>query len=282
MENRLTRRRKSVAILAAALLIALAIPPPAHALLGFGDIVFDPTSYATLGEIWSQDITNYAKLIATVQQLEKIYANGEQMYQVEQQMSTRFTQKPNWQTLATGAVANLTRNQYGETVNWAAVMNGNPAQAVTAYGNASLQLNPSVDLSREVLGYSQHLANLASVETIDGTNRACLQAVAQYRANQGSNQTPSSFLNAQSADPGDATNTTIAQLNLLNGAQSQQRMEQVSQGTLQSCLVEEQILANKIQRDNQVAALNTYATIQQKYQSNPMMLTHISLAGGDQ
>lgn len=284
MKITLTRREKGIGILAAALVAALAVPPPLYALFGAEDTVeMGPgwqaqwtSQFTVFGHIWSQDISNYAKLIETVQSLEKIYAEGEQVYALEQQMSSRFGAKTNWEMLATGVVTNLTRNQYGESVNLAAVLNGNPAQAVTAYGNAALPLSANVNLSNEVLGLSQHLARLATVEAMDGTNQSCLQAVAQYRANQQVNQTPFSFLNNQATDMGAGTNTTMAQLNLLNGGQSQLRAEQVSQSTLQSCLVEEQIWNNKLQRDNQVAAFNTYAAVQQKYQSNPMMLSNMS------
>ena len=51
-------------------------PQRMYALFGFGDIVFDPSSYASLGKIWSQDISNGAKLAETYNQTVKIVKNG--------------------------------------------------------------------------------------------------------------------------------------------------------------------------------------------------------------
>lgn len=276
MKITLTRRGKGIGILVAALVVALAIPQPTYALFGFGDIVFDPTSYATLGNIWSQDVSNATKLVETITQLQKIYGNALQMYTLSQQMAVRVQNKNTWITAATGAANNFTQNRYGETVNWSAVMNGDPVHAAAAYTNATTRLSPNIDLSNETLGSSYHLANLASVESMDGTHQACLQVVAQYRANQQSNQSAFASLNASTTDGTDSTNSMVAQLNVLAGANAQLRAEQVSQGTLQSCLVQEQILANMIQRNNQVEALNMYAQIQQKNASNPMMLSSMS------
>jgi hypothetical protein len=83
-------KRQTIGVVAATVLL-IAIPTPSYALFGFGDIVFDPISYATIGKIWQQDISNYAKLIQTVTQLEKIYANGAQMYALGRAMSTSFS-----------------------------------------------------------------------------------------------------------------------------------------------------------------------------------------------
>ena len=51
-------------------------PRPLYALFGMGDIVFDPTSYATLGHIWTEDISTGAKILQTYNQTVKIVQNG--------------------------------------------------------------------------------------------------------------------------------------------------------------------------------------------------------------
>jgi hypothetical protein len=48
-------------------------PPPMYAIFGFGDIVFDPSSWASLGHIWDQDISNGAKLVETYNSVDESY-----------------------------------------------------------------------------------------------------------------------------------------------------------------------------------------------------------------
>src|SRR6185437_4398469 len=56
-------------------------------------------------------------------------------------------------------------------------------------------------------------------------------------------------LAAAQADASDNANSQIEQLNLMNAAQAQANNEARSQGAVEACLVEQQILANKVQRD---------------------------------
>ena len=79
----------------------LAVNPPAmYGLFGIGDIVFDPSSWASLGSIWGQDIINGAKLIETYNQTVKIVQNGLQMYSLATQMAQRVQNKSVWKTAA--------------------------------------------------------------------------------------------------------------------------------------------------------------------------------------
>ena len=245
------------------------IPSTTYALFGFGDIVEDPWNLAQTTSIAASSTGILGQSVQMVQQ-------GIQSYTLARQMATRLFNKQTYVTAATGLANNWTQNKNGETINWSAVLNGNPGQAISAYRNATTQLAPNVDFSAEQFGASYHLANLATVEAIYGTNQACLQAVGQYAQNQQANQQAFLALNDTTADGSDDTNGTVGQLNVLAAASAQQRAEQVSQGSLQACVVQEQILANKIYRDTQVEALNMYAAVQQKYQSNPMVLTHIN------
>ncbi|HET6206858.1 MAG TPA: hypothetical protein VFD98_08620 [Terracidiphilus sp.] len=107
---------------------------------------------------------------------------------------------------------------------------------------------------------------------------ACLQSVAQYRAHQQANQAASDALTASVIDDSEQSNGTVAQLNQLNAAAAQERAEAQSRGTLEACLVEQQVLANKMQRDTQVEAMNTYAAVQKAYAANPMQLSSIGTA----
>ena len=274
MKIRINSRFKGLALLGTILAVAIAFPQPAAALFGFGDIVFDPSSYATLGHIWQQDISNYAKIVETVTQLERIYANGIQTYDLAHAMSQSFSgaNKAEWATVAQTAVADYTRDQYGESRMWSSAVNGNPNQVGAAWQMATLALNNGMYLASQTLGASPGLARLASIEAMDGSSTKCLATISQYRGNSLANQLgPILKLAIARADGTAATNSEIQQLNIIAAQHGQGNNELYAQGQINACLVEQQILANKVQRDDQVEALNTYAKVASLYASNPTM-----------
>lgn len=279
MKINLTQRKKGFAILAAVLVLTLAVPRPAQAIFGFGDVVFDPTSYATLGHIWSQDITNYAKFVQTVTQLEKIYGQGLEMYQLGQ-AAAQFIDGPKkaeLQSIAQMAVQDFTEDQQGENALWSSTLNGNPKQAPSAWKMATVALNQGINLAQETPGHSAALARLATLEAMDGTSTGCLQTLAQYHSNTIANTIgPILKLAIARADGTAKTNSEVEQLNLLNAHQGQANNEMMAQGQINSCLAQQMMLANKIQRDNQAEAFNTFAQMQSNVAGNPMRLAIMS------
>ena len=281
MKTQFNRRSKGLVLLGTILAIGIAFPQPAAALFGFGDIVFDPSSYATLGHIWQQDISNYAKIVETVTQLERIYANGIQTYDLAHAMSQSISgaNKAQWATIAQTAVADYTRDQYGESRMWSSAVSGNPNQVGAAWQMATLALNNGTYLASQTPGASPGLARLASIEAMDGSSTKCLATISQYRGNSLANQLgPILKLAIARADGTAATNSEIQQLNILAAQHEQGNNELSAQGQINACLVEQQILANKIQRDDQVEALNTYAKVTSLYASNPTMPAGFSVS----
>lgn len=254
---------------AAALLL---MPSPAAALFGLGDIVFDPTSYATLGKIWSSDASTLTKVMEEVTQLGKIYANAVQTYNQAMAMARSFSHanRMNWLTVGITAVRDATGNKYGETANWAALVNGNPALAPSAWKSATLPMtdDSSSFLSHETLGSSANLTNLASVEALDGSSTKCLSEIAEYRTAAQGNLLAINQLQSADDDDSDETNSEIEQLNLVNGAQAAALHEQQSQGALHACLVEQQILANTWQRNAATETMNSYGAAMVSRQAN--------------
>ncbi len=248
-------------ITAAALLL---MPTPAAALFGLGDIVFDPTAYATLAKIWSSNASTLTKVTEEVTQLGQIYANGVQTYKQALAMAQRVNQftRLNWLTVGITEIHDATANQFGEAANWAALVNGNPALASSVWKNATLPMsaNSSTFLSGEMLGSSANLANLASVEASDGSSSKCLGEIAEYRSAAQTNTIAIAQLQSADNDDSDATNSEIEQLNLVNAAQAAGLHEQQSQGALHACLVEQQVLANTWQRNAAAEAMNSYGT----------------------
>src|ERR1700761_5673221 len=91
MKDRFISFGRGAAIMTA-ILGGLALLPvqPALAILGFGDIVFDPSSYTTLGHIWQQDISTGAKIIQEYNQLVKIYTTGMSLQLFARAMAQSF------------------------------------------------------------------------------------------------------------------------------------------------------------------------------------------------
>lgn len=265
-----SRKLFAFAVIGAAALLLM--PSPAAALFGLGDIVFDPTSYATLGKIWSSDASTLTKVTEEVTQLGKIYANAVQTYNQAMAMARSFSHasRMKWFTVGITAVQDATGNKYGETANWAALVNGNPTLASSAWKNATLPIanDSSSFLSHESLGSSANLTNLASVEALDGSSTKCLSVIAEYRTAAQTNSLAINQLQSADDDDGDETNSEIEQLNLVNAAQAAALHEQQSQGALHACLVEQQIVANTWQRNAATETMNSYGTATVSRQAN--------------
>ena len=259
---RISEKLLGVGVVAMAALLFM--PTPAAALFGLGDIVFDPTSYATLAKIWSSDASTLTKVTEELGQLQQIYANGVQTYREAMAMAqsvNRLT-RLNWLTVGITAVNDATTNRFGEAANWAAAVNGNPALASSAWTSATLPMNTNSSsfLAKEALGSSANLANLASVEATDGSSTKCLAEIAEYRSAAQVNAVAVAQLQTADNDDSDATNSEIEQLNLVNAAQAAGLHEQQSQGALHACLVEQQVLGNTWQRNAAAELMNSYGT----------------------
>lgn len=238
-------------------LLLFVLVEPAKAIVGWS-VVFDPSSYATLGKIFTSDASLLQKTILTYNETVKIYTNALQTYNLAMAMSQHFShpQKASWMTVAQTAANDYTRSSYGETVLWPQMMNGRPALAPSAWATATLPVTHQSYLSGEVPGSSALLAHLASIEAADGSSTKCLSTIAQYRSNAALNATAAANLQSAQTDDTTTTNSSVEQSNLLNAAQAQANNEQRAQGALQSCLVEQQIIANKAQRDAQADHLS--------------------------
>ena len=253
MKFSLTKRRKWLLGTGAALLLTAT---PGFALFGIGDIVFDPTSYASL-----------------VSQLTTL----ETQYNMLKNNITHFSWKQEWQTTLTALKNANVANMFGETAGMSIALNTNsPSASVSAWKTATVPVNSgtSVYLKGQTLGSSTHLSQLAMIEMSDSISPDCLTSVGQYRAARGQNASANSTLTQQQLDSTDSTNTEVEQLNLLNAAEAQKMSEMQSQGTLQTCLASQMTVANMQQRNAAAQDLNTAAFVQQQRSAN-----NVSAAG---
>jgi hypothetical protein len=246
MNITLTNRRKWLLGAGAALLLTAT---PSYALFGIGDIVFDPTSYASL-----------------VSQLTTL----ETQYNMLKNNITHFSVKQQWQTTLHALENVNVANMFGETAGISIALNSNsPDTSSTAWRTATLPMsgNTTSYLQGQTLGGSR-TSQLAMIETSDSISPDCLTAVGQYRAARAQNVTASSSLNSFQFDNTDATNTEVQQLNLLNAAQGQGMAEMQSQGALQVCMAGQMTVANMERRNAAVEDMNTAAFVRQQRAAN--------------
>ena len=222
---------------------------PGFALFGMGDIVFDPTSYASL-----------------VSQLTTL----ETQYKMLKNNITHFSLKQQWQTtLHTLENVNVA-NMFGETAGIRIALNTNsPSTSATAWKTSTVSMNSGASsyLQGQSLGNSR-MSQLAMIETADSISPDCLTAVGQYRSNRTENATANSSLLSDQFDAADSTNSEVQQLNLLNAAEAQKLSEMQAQGTLHTCLAGQMTVANMERRNAAVEDLNTAVFVRQQRAAN--------------
>jgi hypothetical protein len=248
MKVTLTNRRKWLIGAGAALLVTAT---PSFALFGIGDIVFDPTSYASL-----------------VSQLTTL----ETQYTMFKNNIEHFSLKQQWQTTLTALKNANVRNMFGETNGMTTALNSNsPSASSTAWTSATVPV--SSDLPTYLQGQtpgSPQLSQLAMIEMSDSVSPDCITAIGQYRAARGQNAAANSSLAANQLDGTSTTNSEVQQLNLLNAAEAQKMSEMQSQGVLQACLASEMAVANMQQRNAAAADLNTAVFVQAQHATHDM------------
>jgi hypothetical protein len=245
MKQRLISSPKSIAAAALVILGVLAVRLEAQ----FGGIVSDPVQE---GHSWQQllnDIEKLQRLDATILKLDAQYT--------QMQTNARyFTSKGAWQGIGNQIVNNwATPNSFGETATWnPAVLFG--AGAPVAWQNATLALQRNRYLSGLPVGGSRDLSYLAAVETFDGAGPTALQTLGNARLHQTQMAGAIARLQAATVDGSLGMNSEVQQLNLLTAGTVQHLQMQQTTNNVVTSLLEQQTLANKLQRDAIVDHMN--------------------------
>jgi hypothetical protein len=246
MKLNLTNRRKWLLGAGAALLLTAT---PSFAIFGIGDIVFDPTSYASL-----------------VSQLTTL----ETQYNMLKNNITHFSVKQQWQTTLHALENVNVANMFGETAGMSIALNTNsPSASSTAWKSATVPMNSNTTsyMQGQTPG-GVRASQLAMIETSDAISPDCLTAVGQYRAGRTQNATANSSLNLSQFDTTSATNSEVQQLNLLNAAHAQSMAEMQTQGALQVCVAGQMTIANMQQRNAAAQDMNSAALVQAQRAAN--------------
>lgn len=224
---------------------------PGFALFGIGDVVFDPTSYASLVSQLTTLQTQYTMLKNNIE---------------------HFSFKQQWQTTLHALENVNVRNRFGETNGMTTALNTNSPSASSAGWTAA-----TVPVSSDLPTYigsqtpgSPQMAQLAMIEMSDAVSPDCLTAVGQYRSARALNTTANSSLTANQLDTSTGTNSEVQQLNLLNAAEAQKMTEMQAQGAMQACLASQMAVANMQQRNAAAADLNTAVFVQEQHSTHDM------------
>ena len=201
------------------------------------------------------------QLLNDIQKLQKLDHEIQLAYAMSMQLHSNaqfFSNKMGWRGLGNQIVRNWAPNAYGVTPAWnSAVLFGIGAPGAWQTGTLPMQTNPYLaQIAAAVMqggrGYSPYARQVqyaGTVEVFDGAGPTALQTLGNARMQQ--TQMAASISNLQTAatDTSAGTNSEVEQLNLLTAGTVQGlEMQQTSNNVLTS-LLEQQTIANKIQRD---------------------------------
>lgn len=243
---------KRISVLA--LIAVLVTTRTAFAVLGIGDIVFDPEALAQALKEFALLQQQYAQLVQTYQMIQNQYNQMLWMAkQIPVSMSLRYGAP--WATwLNTSAT-----NTYGTTGAWVTGANtgfgvsagySSATQPLRAYGPAFGNI-PADQLDRVTYNY-------ATVELTDGANQSALQTLGRMRGNAPAVETAIQNLESDSFSSDPSMNTEIAVLNKINAASVINVRSTQDTNKLLAALAEERVIEAKRTRDAEAEAINTH------------------------
>ena len=235
-------------------LLAQALAVPAFAILGLGDIVFDPSNFEEAVQQLLQMEQQYAQLVQTYQMVRSQY---EQMLWMAKRVPVNMVAR--YRALATPWRTSSATNTYGTTGGWVAGINtglgvaagySGATQTLGSYG-AALGNIPADQLSRVKTSY-------ATVELTDGANLYGMETIGRLRANAPLSRRPSRAWRTTRFHPIPDMNTEIAVLNKINAANLITVRNTQDTNKLLVALAEQQIIDAKRKRDAEAQAINNH------------------------
>jgi type IV secretion system protein TrbJ len=245
------KRKRTVVVCA---LIGVIFIRPAFAILGIGDIVFDPTNYGEAVQQLIQMEQQYTQLVQTYGVVLNQYV---QMIRTAQQVPVNMAVR--YRALATPWLNSSATNTYGTTGGWIGGINSgvgvtsgyaSAIQSLATYG-AALGNIPADQLDRVKTSY-------ATVELTDGANLSAMTTIGRMRANAPAVETAIQNLENDSLSSDPNMNTEIAVLNKINAAHVIDVRNTQDTNKLLTALAEQQIIETKRQRDAEAKAINDH------------------------
>jgi len=237
------RLKVSTSILATLAVLCLLTDEPAPAQFGFS-IVSDPTQE---GHSWQQLLNDIQKLQKLDAQIQTLTAQYNQVVA----SAKYFSLKSQWAGLGNQIVRNWSPNSYGATPMWNTAVLFGP-NAPQAWQNVILSMKHNPYMA----GAGRQYIYAATVDTFDGAGPAALQTLGNARTQQTQMAQSSANLQAAAIDSTAGTNSEVEQLNLLTSGTVQGLQMQETSNNVMTSLLEQQTIANKIQRDALADHLN--------------------------
>jgi type IV secretion system protein TrbJ len=226
---------------------------PALAILGLGDIVYDPTSFAELVKQFVQMQQEYAQLVQTYQMIQNQY---NQMVFMARQAPVNMLLR--YRAAATPWLNSSATNVYGTTGGWSAGINtgvGVPA----GYSAATIGLGTYAGFGNLPADQLSRLkANYATVELSDGANQTAMETLGRLRANAPQVESTIQNLESDSLSSDPNMNTEIAVLNKISAAGVVGLRTTQDTNKLLASLAEERVIEAKRQRDAEAQAFNEH------------------------
>ncbi len=235
--------------------LSLALTTRAYALFGVGDIVFDPSAFAKLGQQLLQMEQQYRQIVQNYQMLRSQYDHIVRMSrQVPVAMSSRY------RALATPWQSFAASDTYGATSGWVESVNTGVAVASAYARNVETLSSYGAPLNALPPGQATRLkATHASVELTDGANLNALSTVGRLRGNARAVELAVQRLEDDSLSGAADMNTEIAVLNKINAASVVAIRTAQDANKLLVSLAEQQVLEAKRVRDAEARAINQHA-----------------------
>jgi hypothetical protein len=246
----LKRHFKSLTV--ALILGGLVRPVSVFAILGIGDIVFDPTSY---GELVSQLAELEQQYLQLVQTYQMVHNQFKQMVRNAQQVPVNMAAR--YRALANPWRMESATNTYGTTGDWIIGMNTGQGvmagyaastRALRAYGAAFGDI-PGDQVERVKTDY-------ATVELTDGANLSGMETIGRIRGGAAAVNAALSNLEDDSLSSDPDMNTEVAVLNKINAANIFGLRTAQDTNQLLVAVAEQQIIQAKRQRDAEAQAIN--------------------------
>lgn len=242
--------RKSVAIG----LITLSAAVPALAILGIGDIVYDPTNF-------EEAVQQLAMLEQQYEQVAQTYRTVNSQYQQMLYMARKVPvdMKRRYQTAVTAWTASAPSDAFGTIGSWSAAIGG--GQNVPSSYAAATTLLENYGSAFDVVPSDQKArikTDYATVELTDGANVAGMQTIGDLRNHAASVETAIANLESDSYSPDPNMNTEVAVLNKINAAGMINLRSVQDTNKLLVAIAEEQIIQAKRERDAEAQAFSEH------------------------
>jgi hypothetical protein len=246
-------KHRTVRFLVIVLLVGGLISP-VFAILGIGDIVFDPTNYGQL-------VLQLAKLELQYEQL--VQSNGilrnqyQQMLWMAKQVPVNMVAR--YGVILTPWQMSSASNMYGTTGGWITGINTGLGASV-GYSAATRTLGVYGAALGNIPGDQlDHVkTDYATVELTDGANLTGMDTVGRIRSNAPAVEAAIQNLEDDSLSSDPDMNTEIAVLNKINAAHMITVRNTQDTNQLLASLAEQQIIEAKRQRDAEAQAINNH------------------------